>query len=71
LVVDRSAGGIRLIVKRPVAEGTLLAVRPARAPSSFPWLKVEVRNSATENGATNLGCRFVAKPTLEELQQFG
>ncbi len=64
-IVDRSAGGLRLVVKRPIAEGAL------RASASFPWLKVEVRNAATENGTTNLGCRFVLKPTLEELQQFG
>ncbi len=70
-IVDRSAGGLRLVVKRPIAEGALLSVRPARASVSFPWLKVEVRNAATENGTTNLGCRFVLKPTLEELQQFG
>jgi hypothetical protein len=70
-IVDRSAGGLRLVVKRPIAEGALLSVRPARASASFPWLKVEVRNASTENGTTNLGCRFVLKPTLEELQQFG
>jgi hypothetical protein len=70
-VVDRSAGGLRLVVKRPVGEGAMLTVRPARAPATFPWIKVEVRSSTTHNGNTNLGCRFVLKPTLEELQQFG
>ena len=71
LVVDRSAGGLRLMVKRPVAEGSLLSIRPARAPMSSPWIKVEVRHSTTDNGSTNLGCRFVLRPSLEELQQFG
>jgi hypothetical protein len=70
-VVDRSAGGLRLVVKRPVAPGALLAVRPVRAPATFPWIKLEVRNSATDKGSSNLGCRFVLKPTLEELQHFG
>lgn len=70
-VMVRSAGGLRLVVKRPVSEGAMLVVRPARAPATFPWIKIEVRNSTSENGNTNLGCRFVLKPTLEELQQFG
>jgi hypothetical protein len=59
------------MVKRPVAEGSLLSIRPIRAPVSSPWIKVEVRHSTTDNGNTNLGCRFILKPPLEELQQFG
>jgi len=70
-VVDRSASGMRLVVKRPVAEGAYLSVRAARGSMNSAWLKLEVRNSTTENGATHLGCRFILKPSLEELQQFG
>jgi hypothetical protein len=70
-VVDRSAGGMRLVVKRPVAPGALLSVRTARPSMTSSWLKLEVRNSKADNGTTHLGCRFVLKPSLEELQQFG
>jgi hypothetical protein len=70
-LVDRSAGGMRLVVKRPVAEGAFVSVRTARASISSSWLKLEVRNSKSDNGTTHLGCRFVLKPSLEELQQFG
>ncbi len=69
-LVDRSAGGMRLVVKRPVAEGDFVSVRTARASMSSSWLKLEVRNSKSDNGTTHLGCRFVLKPSLEELQQF-
>jgi hypothetical protein len=70
-VLDRSAGGIRLLVKNTVAEGTTLAVRPVKAPNNFPWLSVEVRNCTSDKGRVHLGCRFLQKPTIEELQQFG
>jgi PilZ domain len=69
-ILDRSPAGLRLAVKRPIATGTLLAVRSAKAGSAFPWIKVEVRNSTTEKGNTNLGCRFLSKLSAEELQQF-
>jgi hypothetical protein len=69
-ILDRSAGGLRLAVKRPIATGTLLAVRAAKAGATSPWIKVEVNNSTTEKGNTNLGCRFMSKPGLEDLQQF-
>jgi hypothetical protein len=70
-VLDRSAGGIRLLVKNTVAEGTTLAVRPVKAASSFPWLSVEVRNCTSNKGKIHLGCRFLQKSSIEELQQFG
>jgi hypothetical protein len=70
-VLDRSAEGIRLLVKNAVAEGSRLAVRPLKAPSGFPWLSIEVRNCSSDKGKVHLGCRFLEKPTIEELQQFG
>jgi hypothetical protein len=70
-VLDRSAEGIRLLVKNAVAEGSRLAVRPVKAPSGFPWLSIEVRNCCSDKGKVHLGCRFLEKPTIEELQQFG
>jgi hypothetical protein len=70
-VLDRSAGGLRLAVMRVISTGTLLSVRPPRAGSTFPWIKVEVRSSTQDNGMTNLGCRFVYQPALEHRRQFG
>jgi hypothetical protein len=70
-VLDRSPGGLRLAVKRIVVTGTVLFVRPPRAGSNFPWIRMEVRSASRHNGMTNLGCRFICQPLLEHRRQFG
>jgi hypothetical protein len=70
-VLDNSAGGMRLTVKRSIPTGTVLSVRPSRAARDFPWIKVQVRGSTTEKGTTKLSCRFVSRPSVEERLQFG
>lgn len=70
-VVDRSAGGIRLLVDEAVSAGTLLKVRPTKAPSTFPWTSVKVKSCYPERKSWNLGCQFLEKLTWEDLQLFG
>jgi PilZ domain len=70
-VVDRSAGGLRLLVDDSVPAGTVLNVRPTKAAPSFPWVQVRVKSCYPERKSWNLGCQFVRKMSWEELQQFG
>jgi hypothetical protein len=70
-VLDRSQGGLRLLVDQQVAPGTVLNVRPAKAHASFPWIQVRVRSCQPERNSWSLGVQFVAKPAWGELQAFG
>lgn len=70
-VVDRSAGGLRLLVDEAVPAGTLLNVRPTKASPSFPWVQVKVKSCYPERKSWNLGCQFVQKVSWEDLQLFG
>jgi hypothetical protein len=70
-VVDRSLGGLRLLVDASVPAGTVLNVRPIKAAPSFPWVQVRVKSCYPERKSWNLGCQFVRKMSWEQLQQFG
>jgi hypothetical protein len=70
-VLDRSAGGLRILVDQAAAIGTVLAVRPAKSHGSFPWIQVRVRNCQPERSSWSIGVQFVQKPAWGELQAFG
>jgi hypothetical protein len=70
-VMDRSAGGLRLLVDEAVPAGTLLKVRPTKAHAGFPWVQIKVKSCYPERKSWNLGCQFLAKLTWEDLQLFG
>jgi PilZ domain len=70
-VIDRSAGGLRILVDQQVSVGTIMSVRPAKAHGSFPWLEVEIRSCQPERSSYALGVKFVVKPAWSELQGFG
>lgn len=70
-VVDRSAGGLRLLVDEAMTPGTLLSLRPVKVHASFPWTEVRVQNCFPERKSWCLGCQFVHKMTWEDLQHFG
>jgi hypothetical protein len=69
-VIDRSPGGLRLLVDESIAPGTLLSVRPAKE-EHLPWVEVEVKNARQERKSWNLGCEFVDKISWEKLRYFG
>lgn len=70
-VLDRSSGGLRILIDQPFKADSLLNVRPTKAHSSFPWIEVEVRSCQPERGSYNVGCQFTRKLTWAELQMFG
>jgi hypothetical protein len=70
-VLDRSSGGLRILVDQPIAVGTILSVRPGKAHGSFPWIRIQVRSCLSERNSYALGVQFVAKPAWGEMQAFG
>lgn len=70
-VMDRSSGGLRLLVDEPLPPGTLLNVRPVKALPHLPWIQVRVKNCFPERKSWSLGCQFLHKMSWEDLQHFG
>jgi hypothetical protein len=70
-VVDRSMGGLGITVPRPVAPGTILSVRTTNAPTTCPWVQVEVRSCREVQREFELGCQFVRTPPWSVLLLFG
>jgi hypothetical protein len=70
-VLDRSRGGLYLVVPEPVAEGTFLSLRPVQAPDTMPWVRVQVRRCRPKGKRWGLGCRFESEVPWGELLQFG
>jgi hypothetical protein len=70
-VVDRSMGGLCLIVEKPLTEGTVLNVRPRRAPQTAPWTAIEIGSCRSEGGEWEVGCRFLKPPQWNDVLLFG
>jgi hypothetical protein len=73
-VLDRSVGGLRLMITCEVAAGSVLSVRPQNVSPMVPWVQVEVRScvrSSTQSGEYDVGCRFVKSPPYPVLLLFG
>jgi hypothetical protein len=70
-VVDRSSGGLRLLVDEPMEPGHVLSVRPVKVHASFPWVQVKVKNCYPERKSWCVGCQFVHRLAWDDLQHFG
>lgn len=70
-VIDRSVGGLGVVIDRTVEVGTILSVRPRNAPETVPWVQIEIRSCRAENKEYLLGCRFVRTPSWSVLLHFG
>lgn len=70
-VVDRSMGGLCLIVEQPLKEGIVLNARPRQAPQTAPWTAVEIRSCRPDGGEWEVGCRFLKTPQWNDLMLFG
>lgn len=70
-VVDRSTGGLRLLVDQEIKPGTVLSVRPSKSHPGFTWVQIKVKSCRPERSSYNLGCQFMRKLTWTELQVFG
>jgi hypothetical protein len=70
-VIDRSVGGLGLLLEGPIESGTLLTVRPVNAPHIAPWVEIVVRSSRESNPGWEIGCQFVKTPPWSILLMFG
>lgn len=70
-VVDRSMGGLCLNVEEPLSEGTILNVRPRKAPKTAPWLTIEIRSCRADSSTWEIGCRFLKPVQWNDLLLFG
>lgn len=70
-VIDRSAGGLRILVDQTIHPGTILSLKPIKSHAGFPWVQVKVCNCVQERGSYSIGVQFTAKLTWTELQAFG
>lgn len=73
-VLDRSVGGLRLMLDHDLAPDTVLMVRPANVSEIIPETEIVVRScrpSATQPGQFDLGCQFVKSPPYSLLLLFG
>lgn len=70
-VVDRSQGGLGVLVDEAVALGTILSVRPVKTRPPARWIQIEVKSCRQERNSWNLGCQFVQRPGWNDLRHFG
>jgi hypothetical protein len=70
-VVDRSVGGLCLLVSEEVEPGTVLSVKPRNAPPATPWIQVEVRACKKDRAGYEVGCQFVHTPPWPVMLLFG
>jgi hypothetical protein len=70
-VLDRSTGGLRLLVHHAVEVGTLLRVRPRTGGDTLPWSEVTVRSCQLDSGIYQRGLQFLKTPGYNTLMMFG
>jgi hypothetical protein len=71
VVVDRSAGGLRLTLGGAVEVRTILSVRPAEVTTIMPWIQVEVKSCRPAEAGWEVGCHFLRTPPANVLGLFG
>jgi hypothetical protein len=70
-VLDRSTGGLRLALERPVQVGSTMLAKPGNAPVGFEWVKVLIRNCREVGDYYEVGCQFETDLELSRLLMFG
>jgi len=70
-VVDRSTGGLRIILQGALAPGSTLQVRAVNAPDTIGFVTVIVRSCRKTGDHFELGCEFENSPPWNVLLLFG
>jgi hypothetical protein len=70
-VVDRSMGGLCLMLEKPITEGATMTVRPRQAPQTAPWTPIEIRSCRPDGNEWEVHCRFCKTPHWNDLLLFG
>jgi hypothetical protein len=70
-VVDRSTGGLRILIQSAMAPGSTLQVRAVNAPDNVGFVTVLVRSCRKNGDHYELGCEFEKTPPWNVLLLFG
>jgi serine/threonine protein kinase len=70
-IVDRSAGGLGLLLCEALEIGTVVRVRPDRPDVPSRWVSVRVVHCRPERVRWRIGCQFVQPPGWDVLTSFG
>jgi hypothetical protein len=70
-VLDRSRGGLRLLVPEAVPVTSLIQVRAPHAPDEVPWVQLQVRRCRPKGDAWEVGCSFTEEQPWSLLLLFG
>jgi len=70
-VIDRSLGGVRLLVYEPMDVGTILSIRPRQAPPGTPWTQIVVKSCDYTKSGYYFGCMFRRAPPWSIMLLFG
>ena len=70
-ILDRSVGGLRLLVDRPLPEGATVHVRPRTDGEPLPWCPTAVRSCKFTKTVWEVGVQFVRTPSWNVMQLFG
>ncbi len=70
-VLDRSTGGIRIALQKPVQIGSTVHVRPHNSTEDVPWIPVLIRNCREVGDYFEIGCQFEKELPWNLLLLFG
>jgi hypothetical protein len=70
-VIDRSLGGLCLVMEKPLRVAAVVNLQTIHAPSGSPWVAVEVKSCRQRDGEWEVGCQFVRRPSWSALLLFG
>jgi hypothetical protein len=66
-LLNRSEGGLGLLLKEEVAIGAVLHVRAQNTPDNISWIQVVVNNKRWDGDRWELGCRYLRTPPWSAL----
>jgi hypothetical protein len=70
-VVDRSTGGLRILIQSAIAPGSTMQVKAVNAPDNIGFVTVIVRSCRKNTDHFELGCEFEKTPPWNVLLLFG
>jgi hypothetical protein len=70
-VLDRSLGGVCILVEHPLEKRLPMLIRPRNCPTSTPWTSVDILSCRADQEGWKVHCRFDRVPEYNVLLLFG
>lgn len=70
-VLDRSIGGLGILLDQPLDPGLPVQVRSRTASETTPWIEATVRSCRPEGSQYEVGLQFIHIPSWNLMLQFG